>query len=77
MNKILDELEFQVETSGYVPGTAEFARRLRAAKVSKCKEMQNVDHCSNCRAFLDCTLVREYLRDYSGVSHAPGKTPDN
>jgi hypothetical protein len=65
MSKVLDELEWQVEASGYVPGTEEFARRLRAAKVEKCKELQRVDHCSNCRAFLDCKLVKTHLKDYT------------
>lgn len=65
MTKILDELEAQVEASGCIPDTEEFARRLRAAKVEKCKEMQQVDHCSACKAFLDCTLVKAHLKDYN------------
>lgn len=70
MNKILDALEYQVEAAGYVPGTPEFDRRLRAAKVEKCREMQDVDFCSNCRAFLSCDLIRIHLRDYTvGGSH--------
>jgi len=70
MNKVLDELEFQVEAAGYIPGTPEFARRLRAAKVTKCQEMQRVAFCSECRAFMECDLVRIHLRDYTvGGSH--------
>lgn len=65
MSNVLDELEWQVESSGYVPGTEEFARRLRAAKVRKCQELQRVAHCSSCRAFLDCELVKTHLRDYT------------
>ena len=74
MSKILEQLEFQVEAAGYVPGTAEFARRFRAAQVEKCKEMQGVDHCSNCRAFLDCKLVRAHLNDYNSVGGSHGES---
>lgn len=72
MSKVLDELEFQVEASGHIPGTPEFERRLCAAKVMKCQEMNRVDFCSNCPAFMDCSLVRIHLRDHTvGGSHEP------
>ena len=72
MSTVLDELEFQVEAAGYVPGTAEFDRRLRAARVFKCQEFQQVAHCSACRAFLDCTLVKAHLKDYNSVGGCDG-----
>jgi hypothetical protein len=38
----------------------------------KCQEMNRVDFCSNCPAFMDCSLVRIHLRDYTvGGSHEP------
>jgi len=65
MSKILDELELQAEVAGYIPGTPAYDRHLRALKVEKCREMQGVNHCSACRAFLDCTLVKMHLKDYT------------
>lgn len=73
MSKVLDELEFQVEAAGYIPGTAEFDRRFRAARVEKCKEFQRVPHCSACRAFLDCNLVKAHLKDYNCVGGQDGE----
>lgn len=63
MTKILTKLQDEAEDLGHTPGTPEFEKALCALKVSRCKEMQGVSECSDCKAYEHCGLVREYMLD--------------
>ena len=61
--KTLSKLHDEAEDLGYTPDTPEFEKALCALKVSRCKELQGVHECKDCKAYEHCDLVREYLLD--------------
>jgi len=60
---VLEQLEVDVELEGHAPGSPGYEVRLRARKVEKCKELQEVTSCTNCRAAFHCNLLVTYRRD--------------
>ncbi len=63
LNRTLTLIRNEVELEGYVPGTPEYDRIFLERRVQKCQEMQNVKGCPSCKAFWDCSLVRQYTMD--------------
>lgn len=61
MSRTLDLIREELELEGFEPGTPEFEHRFLARKVQRCQEMQNVQECANCRAFLECNLARQHM----------------
>jgi len=60
---VVAELEQLLELEGYAKGTDQFKQLLRERKVDKCREVKRFRVCSECPAFDNCTLLREYLRN--------------
>ena len=63
MSKILKQLKQDLENEGYKTGSAKFEKAFRARKVELCKSLQGVRVCSECRAYLDCELIKQHLTD--------------
>jgi len=63
MNRVLHQLNRDLELEGYTPGTEQFDIALRERKVGKCQEMQGVPSCNSCPAFMGCELVKAHRRD--------------
>jgi len=63
MNSVVEELSQALELEGYARGTPEFKQLLRERKVERCRELKRFRVCSECPAFDNCTLLREYLRN--------------
>ena len=57
---ILTSIKEKVEDEGNEIGTPQYEFRLLALKVDKCMEMQSVTKCSECRAYLGCSLTRDH-----------------
>lgn len=60
-SKTLEVIREEVELEGYEPDTPEFNRVYLARRVRKCQEIQGVQDCTDCRAFIACGLAREYM----------------
>jgi len=63
LNRTLILIREEIEMEGYVPGTPEFERAFLERRVSKCQEMQNVQGCPSCKAFWDCSLVKQFTME--------------
>jgi hypothetical protein len=44
-------------------GSDAYDRELRKLKVLKCREMKALSFCSECGAYLDCEILKQFLRD--------------
>ena len=60
---VIAELESILELEGYARGTTQWNQLLRERKVDKCREIKRFRVCSDCPAFDNCTLLREWLRN--------------
>jgi len=60
---VIAELESILELEGYARGTTQWNQLLRERKVDKCREIKRFRVCSECPAFDNCTLLREWLRN--------------
>jgi hypothetical protein len=69
-------LRDELELEGYAPGTPAFERLLTSRKVKRCQELQGVDKCESCRAYWDCGLVQQYMKDKQegGPANGPAST---
>lgn len=65
MADLLEELEYLVECEGFALGTPAFDKRLREAKVERCRELKRFGSCSECPIYEDCALRRAVLKDQS------------
>jgi flavin reductase (DIM6/NTAB) family NADH-FMN oxidoreductase RutF len=63
VTKVLKQLKQDLESEGYKIGSAKFEKAFRARKVGLCKSLQGVRVCSECRAYLDCELIKQHLAD--------------
>jgi hypothetical protein len=63
VSRILNELETFIELQGFVKGTSEFEVELRREKVNRCMQMQDVQSCTDCAVFVDCSIRLAYWRD--------------
>ncbi len=61
MTRLLDQIRYEVELEGFTPGTEVYERVLLGRRVEKCQELQSVQECVSCRAFLDCGLARKHM----------------
>jgi hypothetical protein len=63
MNALEEELAYGAEASGFTMGTPGFDKKVRELRVLKCRELQGEPVCSACRAYMDCELIKQHLRD--------------
>lgn len=68
-SKILEDIKEEVELEGYEPGTPQFEKVYLARRVRACQELQGVIECRDCKAYIDCSLTKEYMMSvkYGGV----------
>lgn len=72
MSRYLDDLKDQLLANGYDEGTDAYDREYRRLKVIKCRELRDLPYCSKCVIYMDCELVKQYLRDVRlGEANAP------
>lgn len=58
----VEQLEEELVAEGYVRGSPAYESMLRKRKVELCRLMRGVS-CESCAAYLDCSLLKHYLRD--------------
>jgi hypothetical protein len=63
VSAIEEELAYGAEAAGFVAGTGAYDRKVRELRVLKCRELQQEPICSACRAYMDCELIKQHLRD--------------
>jgi hypothetical protein len=61
--RILQQLEAELDAQGLKRNTPAYERKYRARKVELCKEFQRVESCWDCKAFDNCSLVKQHLVD--------------
>ena len=59
---ILRKLHEQAEDEGFEPGTPKFEYRFLELRVQRCREMQGLTLCTDCKANDACQFGREYAR---------------
>lgn len=62
----LDRMKRDLELEGLKPDTLVFNKKFLERKVERCKQYQRVNSCDNCRVFMECTLIKEYLKILRG-----------
>jgi len=60
---LLEQLKLDIELEGYAPDTPQFGVMLRQRQVETCVEMKELPSCESCPAYLECEILKEYLRD--------------
>ncbi len=63
VSKLLQDIEEEVELEGNEPGTPKFKLLVLDRQVRKCQELQRVSLCTDCPAFLGCTLAARHLME--------------
>lgn len=58
-----EQLSFEAEQLGTTLGTPAHARAVRKLQVEKCRELNVVTFCSDCRNYYDCTLIKQHRQD--------------
>jgi hypothetical protein len=62
MHDTLQKLREQAEDEGYEPGTPKYEYRYLELRVERCRELQEVTLCTDCRAFDACQIGKDYAR---------------
>jgi hypothetical protein len=62
MRDILQRLRSQAEDEGFEAGTPKYEFRLLELRVERCRELQEVTLCSECKAFESCNFGKDYAR---------------
>jgi hypothetical protein len=60
---LLEQLKLDIELEGHPPDTPQFGALLRQRQVETCVEMKELPSCESCPAYLDCEILKAYLRD--------------
>ena len=62
MRDVLTKLREQAEDEGYEPGTPRYEYRYLELRVERCREMQDVTLCTDCKAFDACQISKDYAQ---------------